>query len=1002
MREVPCAPLSLPVHCGLIAHPPAGLGRDRALSDHPPQSRHGSDDTDTPATGSGRTPVLWPGVNRNVWVSGDGEIEELDNATALSRAERDPPLVCHLQAARRRLDRMDLAGFDVLELFAFVHPARFILPTPRGLAEFLHLPVPRDRVEEALLLPRAVETLLGDLEHDADATAEAIARAMHLSGWPWSPSVLEVMGVDPETVSGFPDEHRVWSRLQAWSDTAPDRRAEDRPVGGDEARARLGELLGPGAELRPGQVDLAVAATTAFLPPGSDEGPHAVLAEAGTGVGKTLGYVAPAGLWAERNAATVWLSTYTRNLQQQIDRELDRMYPDPVGKARNVVVRKGQENYLCLLALEETTRNFARVPGSGTALGLMARWTLATRDGDMSGDDFPSWLADLLGHRDTLGLAVRRGECLHALCPHYNRCFVEKSRRQAHRARLVIANHALVLRQAAVSDSSRIPTRYVFDEGHHLFDAADSAFATRLTGREALYLRVWFAGGETRRGGSGVVRRIERLVAQLPGVAERVRGPLKRVIDQVQTLPNTGWLGRLEAGTPAGAAETFLGLAYRQVLVANGGRPSRYSIECLPDRSIDDLVQAARSLEETVHELTAALRALVAELRGGTEEEVRNLETASIIRMLEQRCVDVLEPWIGMLGAVQSDPADDFIDRFEITCSGGHMFDVGMHRHWTDPTLPFSRTVLAHTDGAIVTSASLRDASGDEEEDWQVAEQRTGLAHLPGGVHRCAFISPFDYGARTRVVVVNDIDRHDTAAVAAAFRHLFTAANGGALGLFTAIARLREVHRRIVGPLDRAGLQLLGQHVDGMDVSTLVRIFRAETNSCLLGTDAVRDGVDVPGLSLRLLVMERVPWQVPGIVHRARREAFGGWRYDDMLVRLKLRQAFGRLMRRADDTGVFVMLDPRFPGRFKTAFPEQTPGHPLRPCRGGATRPRLPAGPRPVLTRSASGPRHPGAACPSRTSTDPISPKSPIRRSPGRTGTRPVQVPVDTTSPAAR
>ena len=69
--------------------------------------------------------------------------------------------------------------------------------------------------------------------------------------------------------------------------------------------------------------------------------PQAVLAEAGTGVGKTLGYIAPASLWAEKNHGSVWISTYTRNLQTQISGELDRLYPDPEVKRRRVVVRKG-------------------------------------------------------------------------------------------------------------------------------------------------------------------------------------------------------------------------------------------------------------------------------------------------------------------------------------------------------------------------------------------------------------------------------------------------------------------------------------------------------------------------------------------------------------------------------------------------------------------------------------------------------------------------------------
>ena len=118
-----------------------------------------------------------------------------------------------------------------------------------------------------------------------------------------------------------------------------------------------------------------------------------------------------------------------------------------------------------------------------------------------------------------------------------------------------------------------------------------------------------------------------------------------------------------------------------------------------------------------------------------------------------------------------------------------------------------------------------------------------------------------------------------------------------------------------------AGIDLLAQHVDGMDTGTLVDIFRAEEDACLLGTDAVRDGVDVPGRSLRLIVFDRVPWPRPDILHKARRAAFGKRTYDDMITRLRLKQAYGRLIRRASDSGVFVLLDPLMPSRLAGAFP---------------------------------------------------------------------------------
>ena len=217
--------------------------------------------------------------------------------------------------------------------------------------------------------------------------------------------------------------------------------------------------------------------------------------------------------------------------------------------------------------------------------------------------------------------------------------------------------------------------------------------------------------------------------------------------------------------------------------------------------------------------------------------------------------------------------------------------------------------------------------SNEAPANWFAAEARTGTRHLTAPAMRAAMASPFDYASATKVLIVKDVPRDDTDQVAAAYRELFLAAGGGALGLFTAIGRLRAVHQRIAPALEEANLPLYAQHVGGMDAATLVDIFRAEEHSCLLGTDAVRDGVDVPGRSLRLIVFDRVPWPRPDILHRARKAAWkaagaGNNAYDDMLARLRLKQAYGRLIRRADDRGVFVLLDRQMPSRLAGAFPD--------------------------------------------------------------------------------
>ena len=168
------------------------------------------------------------------------------------------------------------------------------------------------------------------------------------------------------------------------------------------------------------------------------------------------------------------------------------------------MTRKGRENYLCLLNLEDALQGgFA---GRAAVLAhLVARWAAYTDDGDMVGGDLPGWLPTLFRRNGSAALTDRRGECIYAGCPHYRKCFIERAARASAEADLVIANHALVMVNAARGrELATHPTRYVFDEGHHLFDAADAMFGTALTGQETIELRRWIVGPE---GGSRGRRR---------------------------------------------------------------------------------------------------------------------------------------------------------------------------------------------------------------------------------------------------------------------------------------------------------------------------------------------------------------------------------------------------------------------------------------------------------------------------------------------------------------
>ena len=888
--------------------------------------------------------------------------EPMDPAQALAALAAQPHLICHSAFFIERLGiatqsprasvraAREQRHFDVAELFAFVCPARFATPTPAGLARSLALDPAADEEDTLRLIAQELLSRLAGKHYPLIRETAENASFLARANWPWAGPVMQaLMKANPKLdVGSFATGLNAWDRVEEWEEDGGRAPGRQDPVSPEEAQRYLRDILGPQSERRPTQSAYAGAATFAFQPRQSGEINNILIAEAGTGLGKTLGYLAPAYLWARKNNAPVWVSTYTKNLQRQLDQESARLIENPEERQGRIVIRKGRENYVCLLNMQEVFgRLTAANPRTALLAALISRWARFTRDGDMVGGDFPSWILSLFNDisldgesrglsAQSLGLTDRRGECIYSACPHYRRCFIERSVRAGRNASIVIANHALVLHQAAVDHALGVARteeeeaapggirRIVFDEGHHLFDAADSAFSGHLTALETAELRRWIRGPEAeRRRGRGLADRIGDLL----GEDEQGERLLQQVLRAALALPGPGWTRRVQAGQPEGLAEHFLTLVRSQVLARAEQNGTGYSLEtdCLP--LVEGLGQAAAELSGALLELKTPMSALATALAKKLDAEAEDLSThdrgriEAISRSLRRRGDLMVGSWIDMLRRLTEKRNPLFVEWFDIAQSSGREHDVGLHSHWLDPTEPMALAVLRQADGIVITSATLKDRPPDVPDDWANAEMRTGAVHLPYPVRREGWDSPFDYAQASRVIVVTDVNREDMDQVAAAYRELFLATRGGGLGLFTAISRLRAVHKRLVSPLAEAGLPLYAQHVDPMDTGTLVDMFRAERDACLLGTDAVRDGVDVPGDSLRLIVLDRVPWATPTILERARREAFGGNSYTDMVVRLKIRQAFGRLIRRAGDKGHFVILDPRLASRFTTAFP---------------------------------------------------------------------------------
>ncbi|HET9335968.1 MAG TPA: ATP-dependent DNA helicase [Sphingomicrobium sp.] len=855
-------------------------------------------------------------THAGIWVAAGGEVREAARGEAISRLAGTPHIILNAPLIGQRLGYADVSGLDLLELFAFVHPARFAVPTVAGLARSVGVEPPASEADAAATLVSIGEALLAVLadpdwaEREGAWTANA---TLHRLGWGWAPFV------DKRLARPERGERMLFSRLPQWEEQAERPQPKTISIPPADAEARLAELTGRGSEPREGQRAMAGEAASMFAPRRAAGEPNMLLAEAGTGIGKTLAYLAPASLWADRAQGTVWVSTFTKALQRQLDAEGRRLFPDEEERKRRIVIRKGRENYLCLLNLEDAMQG-AFAGRAAVLAQLVGRWAAYTRDGDMVGGDLPGWLASLFRRAGATALTDRRGECVYAGCPHYRKCFIERAERAGREADLVIANHALVMVNAARGRPDA-PSRIIFDEGHHLFDAADSTFSAALTGQEAIELRRWIVGPEGRSRG-----RRRGLAARLLDVAsydEQGANALDAAVEAARSLPSDGWLARLAEGESFGPIEALLSEVRGTVYARAKAQEAGYGLETELAEPDGNLVSAAGTAMEALEALAKPLATLGRRLEAILEDAPDWLDSQARARVegaingLSWRR-ETLACWIALLGRIGGAADPDFVDWLAIDRVEGREYDVGLHRHWLDPTRPLARAVLEPTHGVLVTSATLRGAEG-----WPSAEARTGALHLPGPTGHFEAASPFDYASQSEVLIVTDIGRNDIGALAGAYARLIEAAEGGTLGLFTAIQRLRGVHARIADRLARAGLPLLAQHVDPIDTGTLVDIFRDDPHASLLGTDALRDGVDVPGESLRLVVMERVPWPRPTVLHAARKLANGDSAYDDRVVRARLAQAFGRLIRRQGDKGLFVILSSALPSRLLSAFPSE-------------------------------------------------------------------------------
>jgi ATP-dependent DNA helicase DinG len=304
----------------------------------------------------------------------------------------------------------------------------------------------------------------------------------------------------------------------------------------------------------------------------------------------------------------------------------------------------------------------------------------------MAGGDLPGWLPSLFRRNGATALTDRRGECVYAGCPHYRKCFIERAARASVHADLVIANHALVMVNAARGrESGNPPRRIVFDEGHHLADAADSMFAAALTGQEAIELRRWVIGPEGRSRGRR--RGLAARLADLASYDADGAAAISAAAHAAMALPSDGWLQRLAEGAPFGPVEGLLAAVRGQVYARADAEDAGYGLETeaagLDGATIAAVEPALKALEALLRPLVTLgrrMEAVLEEAPDWLDSPARARIEGAIASLGWRR--DALIAWIALLGRMGGPADPDFVDWFAVDRIEGREIVFGVIGIW--------------------------------------------------------------------------------------------------------------------------------------------------------------------------------------------------------------------------------------------------------------------------------------------------------------------------------
>ncbi|MCR5373639.1 MAG: hypothetical protein K6E41_09275 [Solobacterium sp.] len=687
----------------------------------------------------------------------------------------------------------------------------------------------------------------------------------------------------------------------------------------DEIGRYLGENASfkeriPDFEDRPQQLQLAEKVAEAFNRRG------VLLAEAGTGTGKSLAYLLPSALYAQGSGKQVAVSTHTRNLQEQLLNKDVPLLSTLLDRPVNAAVLKGRGNYLC----KRLYRYFSSEPSDDMRYFLMrlAVWRGFSNSGDGGELSLTSYF-----RRSWQRVCASKENCA-PFCPFRkkNACYVQKARARAAYADILILNHSLLIANAAneVGFLPELPF-LVLDEAQHLADATEDQLTTKIDFFDILNLLSRYKRRE-KNTDTGVLLTMARAQSTLYQQLEfsAIQPYLDKLNDNVDDS--------------LACAEKFydmLDMMFSDAKKQGGFFPLKIRItenmQAGEEWGIvaglgEELAAALSRLSTNSFNVLDTLRAQLAE-ENMQEELPRGFDELFSLGSLGRELAETIR-------ACLSKENDNYVAWAEYA-------DAERRPSLNIAPIEISELLAGllyeKTDALVMTSATLSAGK-----DFSYFKHQVGLDLLPEPPVELTLASPFMYNEQALLTVVNDLpdwskcsEIEASSAISSCLIKLLSASKGRAIVLFTSHYQLRSVYNAIREPLKEAGVTVLAHGISGAPSMLLERL-KKEDNCCILGAASFWEGVDVIGGALSLIVVVRLPFWPPNTPLAATRmeriEAEGRSSFKDYslpMALIRFKQGFGRLIRSDRDSGVFCVLDKRivekrYGSSFLQALPEMS------------------------------------------------------------------------------